>query len=168
MCIFTSMNIDNVLNRFESMHIKVISTQNSLDSQLKHYTCLSSSCLLQGAYKNDFLGLEFEPMFAGEPKMTGEEVIQKIFGVKVTHSKWWDLAAIVLILVCYRILFFIVLKLKERAEPALKALQAKRTMRSLNKRPSFRKVPSLSSLSSRRHQALHSLSSQEGLTSPIH
>ncbi|KAF2607343.1 hypothetical protein F2Q68_00043973 [Brassica cretica] len=126
------------------------------------------SWAIQGAYKNDFLGLEFEPMFAGEPKMTGEEVIQKIFGVKVTHSKWWDLAAIVLILVCYRILFFIVLKLKERAEPALKALQAKRTMRSLNKRPSFRKVPSLSSLSSRRHQALHSLSSQEGLTSPIH
>ncbi|ESQ30334.1 hypothetical protein EUTSA_v10011278mg [Eutrema salsugineum] len=125
------------------------------------------SWAIQGAYKNDFLGLEFEPMFAGEPKMTGEEVIRKIFGVKVTHSKWWDLAAIVLILVCYRILFFIVLKLKERAEPALKALQAKRTMKSLNKRPSFRKVPSLSSISSRRHQPLHSLSSQEGLTSPI-
>ncbi|CAH2036401.1 unnamed protein product, partial [Thlaspi arvense] len=125
------------------------------------------SWAIQGAYKNDFLGLEFDPMFAGEPKMTGEEVIRKIFGVTVTHSKWWDLAAIVLILVCYRILFFIVLKLKERAEPALKALQAKRTMKSLNKRPSFRKVPSLSSLSSRRHQPLRSLSSQEGLTSPI-
>ncbi|KAL1220905.1 ABC transporter G family member 12 [Cardamine amara subsp. amara] len=128
------------------------------------------SWAIQGAYKNDFLGLEFEPMFAGEPKMKGEEVIKKIFGVEVTHSKWWDLAAVVLILVCYRILFFIVLKLKERAEPALRALQAKRTMKSLNKRPSFRKVPSLrslSSLSSRRHQPLRSLSSQEGLTSPI-
>ncbi|CAD5315238.1 unnamed protein product [Arabidopsis thaliana] len=123
--------------------------------------------LPKGAYKNDFLGLEFDPMFAGEPKMTGEQVINKIFGVQVTHSKWWDLSAIVLILVCYRILFFIVLKLKERAEPALKAIQAKRTMKSLKKRPSFKKVPSLSSLSSRRHQPLHSLSSQEGLTSPI-
>ncbi|CAH8255292.1 unnamed protein product [Arabidopsis lyrata] len=125
------------------------------------------SWAIQGAYKNDFLGLEFDPMFAGEPKMTGEQVINKIFGVQVTHSKWWDLSAIVLILVCYRILFFIVLKLKERAEPALKAIQAKRTMKTLKKRPSFKKVPSLSSLSSRRHQPLHSLSSQEGLTSPI-
>ena len=71
--------------------------------------------MLQGGYKNDFLGLEFEPLFPGEPKMTGEEVINKIFRVKVTHSKWWDLAAVVGILVCYRLLFFVVLKLTERA-----------------------------------------------------
>ncbi|EOA30003.1 hypothetical protein CARUB_v10013106mg [Capsella rubella] len=130
------------------------------------------SWAIQGGYKNDFLGLEFEPLFPGEPKMTGEEVIEKIFGVKVTYSKWWDLAAVVGILVCYRLLFFVVLKLKERAGPALKAIQAKRTMRNLDRRPSFKRMPSLSlslsSMSSRRHQPLRSLSSQEGLNSPIH
>lgn len=128
--------------------------------------------MLQGGYKNDFLGLEFEPLFPGEPKMTGEEVINKIFRVKVTYSKWWDLAAVVAILVCYRLLFFVVLKLRERAGPALKAIQAKRTMRNLDRRPSFKRMPSLSlslsSMSSRRHQPLRSLSSQEGLNSPIH
>ncbi|KAL1197407.1 ABC transporter G family member 15 [Cardamine amara subsp. amara] len=130
------------------------------------------SWAIQGGYKNDFLGLEFEPLFPGEPKMTGEEVIRKVFGVKVTYSKWWDLAAVVAILVCYRLLFFVVLKLKERAGPALKAIQAKRTMRNLDKRPSFKRMPSLSlslsSMSSRRHHPLRSLSSQEGLNSPIH
>ncbi|XP_010544179.1 PREDICTED: ABC transporter G family member 12 [Tarenaya hassleriana] len=125
------------------------------------------SWAIQGAYKNDFLGLEFESLLPGDPKMTGEEVIQKIFGVKVTHSKWWDLSAIVLILVCYRILFFAVLKLKESAMPVFKALQAKRTMKILDKRPSLKNIASLSSMSSRRHHPLHSLSSQEGLTSPI-
>jgi hypothetical protein len=130
------------------------------------------SWAIQGGYKNDFLGLEFEPLFPGEPKMTGEEVIEKVFGVKVTYSKWWDLAAVVAILVCYRLLFFVVLKLRERAGPALKAIQAKRTMRNLDRRPSFKRMPSLSlslsSMSSRRHQPLRSLSSQEGLNSPIH
>ncbi|CAL9221698.1 unnamed protein product [Arabidopsis halleri] len=130
------------------------------------------SWAIQGGYKNDFLGLEFEPMFPGEPKMRGEEVIEKVFGVKVTYSKWWDLAAVVAILVCYRLLFFVVLKLRERAGPALKAIQAKRTMRNLDRRPSFKRMPSLSlslsSMSSRRHQPLRSLSSQEGLNSPIH
>ncbi|KAH0926767.1 hypothetical protein HID58_019023 [Brassica napus] len=130
------------------------------------------SWAIQGGYKNDFLGLEFEPLFPGEPKMTGEEVINKIFRVKVTHSKWWDLAAVVGILVCYRLLFFVVLKLKERAGPALKAIQAKRTMRNLDRRPSFKRMPSLSlslsSMSSRRHQPFRSLSSQEGLNSPAH
>ncbi|WZY73096.1 hypothetical protein YC2023_005336 [Brassica napus] len=31
-----------------------------------------------GVYKNDFLELEFEPLFPGAPKLTGEEVINKL------------------------------------------------------------------------------------------
>uniref|UniRef100_A0A0D3ABW9 Uncharacterized protein n=1 Tax=Brassica oleracea var. oleracea TaxID=109376 RepID=A0A0D3ABW9_BRAOL len=130
--------------------------------------------MLKGEYKNDFLGLEFEPLFPGEPKLTGEEVINKVFRVKVlAHSKWWDLAAVAAILMCYRLLFFVVLikAIQERAGPALKAIQAKRNMRSLDKRPSFKRMPSLSvslSMSSRRHLPLRSLSCYEGLNSPAH
>ncbi|KAH8498980.1 hypothetical protein Peur_074129 [Populus x canadensis] len=119
---------------------------------------------IQGAYKNDFLGLEFDPLIPGDPKIPGEFVITRMFGIPLDYSKWWDLSAIYLILVGYRILFFIVLKLKERALPFVEDLYSKRTLHILEKRPSFRKAPSFSS---RRHQPLHSLSSQEGLSSPL-
>ncbi|KAJ9139657.1 hypothetical protein P3X46_030370 [Hevea brasiliensis] len=120
---------------------------------------------LQGGYKNDFLGLEFEPLLPGEPKLSGEFIVTNVFGVPLDHSKWWDLSVIFLILICYRVLFFVVLKFKERASPIVKDLYSKRTLQKLEKRPSFRKMPSSAST---RHETLHSLASQEGLNSPLH
>ncbi|KAH0943276.1 hypothetical protein HID58_002913 [Brassica napus] len=67
--------------------------------------------MLKGVYKNDFLELGFEPLFPGAPKLTGEEVINKVFKM-VGLSCCCRLAAI---LMCYRLLFFVVLKLTERA-----------------------------------------------------
>ncbi|WCJ36870.1 ABC-2 type transporter family protein [Euphorbia peplus] len=120
---------------------------------------------LQGAYKNDFIGLEFDNMFPGQPKLTGEYIITEVFGVTLHRSKWFDLSMIFVILLGYRLLFFVVLKLKERASPIMKNIYSKRTLQRLEKRPSFRKI---TSITSRRHQPLHSLSSQEGLNSPLH
>ncbi|KAL6195980.1 hypothetical protein ACLB2K_031597 [Fragaria x ananassa] len=77
---------------------------------------------IQGAYKNDFLGLEFEPMIAGEPKLSGEYVVTHTFGIPLEHSKWWDLVAILAILVSYRVLFFLILKFKESASPLFQTL----------------------------------------------
>ncbi|XP_052182079.1 ABC transporter G family member 15-like [Diospyros lotus] len=119
---------------------------------------------LQGGYKNDMIGLEFEPPRPGQPKLKGEVIINTVLGVSLEHSKWWDLAAVVLILVCYRLLFFVILKLKERASPAFRLLYTKTTLHRLRKRASFRKTPSFPS---KRQQVMHSLSSQEGLSSPI-
>nr|QMS43326.1 ATP-binding cassette transporter G family member 12 [Medicago truncatula] len=119
----------------------------------------------QGSYKNDLLGLEFDPLLPGDPKLTGEYVITHMFGVELSHSKWWDLGALFIILICYRILFFIILKFKERALPLFQALYAKRTLHQLEKRPSFKKMSSFTSM---RRQPLHSLSSQEDLDSPLH
>ncbi|KAL5766494.1 hypothetical protein ACOSP7_017111 [Xanthoceras sorbifolium] len=119
---------------------------------------------MQGAYKNDFIGLEFDPMFPGSPRLKGEDIIRNIFGVPIDRSKWWDLSALLLILVCYRLLFFIILKFKERVSPMFQSIYAKKTLQHLDKRPSFRKIPSFSS---KRHNSLHSLSSQEGLNSPL-
>ncbi|XP_065867290.1 ABC transporter G family member 15-like [Euphorbia lathyris] len=120
---------------------------------------------LQGAYKNDFLGLEFDALDPSAPKLTGEYIITQVFGVTLHRSKWFDLSMIFVILVGYRLLFFVVLKLKERASPIMKNIYSKRTLQRLEKRPSFRKI---TSITSRRHQPLHSLSSQEGLNSPLH
>ncbi|KAA8528070.1 hypothetical protein F0562_035061 [Nyssa sinensis] len=119
---------------------------------------------IQGAYKNDMRGLEFDPLIPGDPKLKGEYVLEHMLGIPLDHSKWWDLFSILVILIFYRLLFFIILKFKERASPIFRSLNAKRTLHYLKKRPSFRQQPAFSS---KRHQPLHSLSSQEGLSSPI-
>ncbi|KAL3828210.1 hypothetical protein ACJIZ3_017012 [Penstemon smallii] len=120
---------------------------------------------LQGAYKNDMIGLEFEPLVPGQPKLKGERVLTSLLGISLNHSKWWDLAVVVAILIAYRLLFYSILKLKERALPILQTFYAKRTIHHMMQRPSFRKTPPFPS---KRHQVAHSLSSQEGLNSPLH
>ncbi|KAL8055529.1 hypothetical protein ABFS82_04G061600 [Erythranthe guttata] len=120
---------------------------------------------LQGGYKNDMLGLVFDsdPM-SGQTKVTGEYVLTHLFGVSLDHSKWWDLFALYVLVIVYRIVFFLILKLKERATPYFHSLYATRTLHRLKMQPSLQKLPSRPS---KRHHNLRSLSSQEGLTSPI-
>ncbi|KAJ6670791.1 ABC TRANSPORTER G FAMILY MEMBER 13 [Salix viminalis] len=95
---------------------------------------------LQGAYKNDMIGLEFDPLVPGGPKLKGEEVLTTVLGISLDHSKWWDLAAVLFILVGFRLLFFAILKFKERTLPMLRTINSRRTMKQLMKRPSFRKT----------------------------
>ncbi|KAJ9164327.1 hypothetical protein P3X46_023920 [Hevea brasiliensis] len=129
---------------------------------------------LQGAYKNDMIGIEFDPLVPGNPKLKGEFVLSTMLGIDLHHSKWWDLVAVVVILIAFRLLFYAILKFKERTMPVFHKLYAQRTIKHLKKRPSFRNsspFPSFrksSPFPSTRHQTLHSLSSQEGLNSPIH
>lgn len=119
---------------------------------------------MQGAYKNDILGLMFDPLVPGDPQISGEDVITTMYGLSLDHSKWWDLFAVYLILIAYRVMFFIILKVNERAGPYFRSLYAKRSLYRLNQRPSFKRKPSILS---KRYSNLHSLSSQEGLNSPM-
>ncbi|XP_020540699.1 ABC transporter G family member 12 isoform X2 [Jatropha curcas] len=120
---------------------------------------------LQGAYKNDLIGIEFDPLVPGSPKLKGEVILTTMLGIRVDYSKWWDIVAIVVILIAFRLLFYAILKFKERTLPVFRKLYSRRTIKHMKKRPSFRKNSPFPSL---RHQPLHSLSSQEGLNSPIH
>ncbi|XP_027355162.1 ABC transporter G family member 15-like [Abrus precatorius] len=120
---------------------------------------------LQGAYKNDMIGMEFDSSVPGGPKLKGEIILKTMLGIQVDNSKWWDLAAVMVILLSLRVLFFFILKFKERVAPFIYSIYAKQTLQRIKKRPSFRKAPSFPS---KRHQSLHPLSSQEGLNSPIH
>lgn len=120
---------------------------------------------MQGAYKNDLLGLEFDPMIPGDPKLKGSYIIEHMYKIPLNHNKWWDLFALLVILISYRMTFFIILKIKERASPWFWALHAKRTLHRLSNRASLRKRAQ--SFTSMRHQPIRSLSSQEGLSSPI-
>uniref|UniRef100_A0A5B6ZC68 Putative ABC-2 type transporter family protein isoform 1 n=1 Tax=Davidia involucrata TaxID=16924 RepID=A0A5B6ZC68_DAVIN len=138
----------------------------------------SMTWALQGAYKNDMIGMEFDPLEPGDPKLKGEVIINSMLGISLDYSKWWDLFAVIAILIGYRLLFFTIIKFKERASPLFRTLYAKRTLHRLKKRPSFRKTPSFPSMRisfrktpsfpSNRHQDTpYPLSSQEGLNSPI-
>ncbi|XP_019056036.1 PREDICTED: ABC transporter G family member 15-like [Nelumbo nucifera] len=100
------------------------------------------SWAFQGVCKNDLLGLEFDPLIPGDPKLKGGVVIQTMYGMTLDHSKWWDLTAVIIILISYRVLFFFILKLKEIASPLFHTLYAKRTIRKINRRPSFRRKAS--------------------------
>ncbi|TKY62630.1 ABC transporter G family member 15 [Spatholobus suberectus] len=115
-----------------------------------------------GQFKNDLIGLEFEPKVLGNTKIKGEEILHVTFEIRTDYSKWWDLGVLVCFLICYRLLFFLVLKHKERASSLL---HTKRTLLLdiLLRRPSLKDKY----ISSKRHQPLHPLSAQEGLSSPI-
>lgn len=119
---------------------------------------------MQGALKNDIVGLEFDPLIPGNPRLEGSVIITSMFGISLDHSKWLDLLALYVLIVCYRLFFFFVLKAKERTTPFFQSLYARRALHRFRKRPSFKKKPSYGS---KRHSNLYSLSSQEGLNSPI-
>ncbi|KAK4278675.1 hypothetical protein QN277_016491 [Acacia crassicarpa] len=125
---------------------------------------------LQGAYKNDMIGLEFEAMNPCEPKLKGENILRTMLGIEVDHSKWWDLAAVATILISFR-LFLSSFSSSSESSLRLGFINSTRNelLHRIKKRPSFRKAAaSLSFPSKRHHQPLHPLSSQVGLTSPIH
>uniref|UniRef100_A0A0D3G4N3 ABC transporter domain-containing protein n=1 Tax=Oryza barthii TaxID=65489 RepID=A0A0D3G4N3_9ORYZ len=122
---------------------------------------------LKGAYKNDLIGLEFEPMMPGQPKLTGEYIITKMMGLSLNHSKWLDLSMIFVLLFAYRLIFFLVLKAKEAAAPYIRVAYTRFTIKRLERRASFRKTLAMSSMSKRHNQPPHPMAVQEGLNSPM-
>ncbi|KAF3330745.1 ABC transporter G family member 15-like protein [Carex littledalei] len=122
------------------------------------------SWALQGGYKNDLLGLEFDPLWPGDKKLTGEYIITNLFGIKLNHSKWFDLGIMFVILLAYRLIFFCVLKLKESASPLYRTVYAQVTVRKLMNNPSLKKK---FVSTSKRHQPPHPMAIQEGLSSPL-
>ncbi|KAK7244556.1 hypothetical protein RIF29_39380 [Crotalaria pallida] len=116
---------------------------------------------IQGQFKNDLIGLEFEPLVPGDARIKGEVILQDTFGIQTSYSKWWDLGALVCLLISYRLLFFLVLKHKERVSSLLSTKRA--LLNILHRRPSLKDKY----ISSKRHQSLYPLSAQEDLSSPI-
>ncbi|PQP94881.1 ABC transporter G family member 15-like [Prunus yedoensis var. nudiflora] len=95
---------------------------------------------IQGQFKNDMIGLEFDPQVPGEPKLKGEDVLLHMYGINPKISKWWDLAALAAL------------------------LYAKANFLHKAKRAPLRKEPLISS---KRQKTLNPLASQEGLGSPL-
>ncbi|KAJ6425790.1 hypothetical protein OIU84_026381 [Salix udensis] len=119
---------------------------------------------IQGEYKNEMIGREFDPFLPGNSKLKGETVLQTVFGVPLSHSKWWDLTALLLLSLTHRLVLYMVLKYKDRIALKFPRLHADKTLQHLAMRVS-KAGERLSS--SKRHDPQHPLSSQEGLRSPI-
>ncbi|XP_038974881.1 ABC transporter G family member 1-like [Phoenix dactylifera] len=80
----------------------------------------------QGFYKNEFLGLTFPNNQAGgPPTITGEEILRGTWQVEMGYSKWIDLAVLFGMVILYRVLFLVIVKITEKVKPMMKALLVK-------------------------------------------
>ncbi|KAF7804068.1 ABC transporter G family member 15-like [Senna tora] len=116
---------------------------------------IGSATGVTGQFKNDLIGLEFEGVVPGDAKIKGEVILEDIFGIKTNYSKWWDLGALVCLLILYRLLFYFTLKHRERASSLFHNLLTS----------SLLKQNYISS--SKRRQILYPLSAQEAFSSPM-
>ncbi|MCO5611445.1 hypothetical protein L7F22_065698 [Adiantum nelumboides] len=82
---------------------------------------------LQGQYKNDYLGLHFDNVSPLLPPITGEQIITEKFQIDLSWNKWWDTAMIYVFIIMYRFIFFLNIKLNEKATPYVRAFLTKQT-----------------------------------------
>ncbi|KAJ8485213.1 hypothetical protein OPV22_017698 [Ensete ventricosum] len=118
------------------------------------------SWALQGNYKNNLIGLEFDPLIPGDPKLSGEYILENVFRISLHQSKWIDLMVIFVLLISYRVLFFLILKFKEKASPVFRMIYARVTLKQIMK------LKRRTMSSSSRHPRQHPMALQEGLGSP--
>jgi hypothetical protein len=82
--------------------------------------------LLQGMYQNDFLGLTFQnSIMNGKPvgpPITGLYVVQNLYEIQTSRSKWIDLTVVFGMVIGYRVTFFLMIKFIERVKPVLHSL----------------------------------------------
>ncbi|XP_061342942.1 ABC transporter G family member 11-like [Gastrolobium bilobum] len=83
---------------------------------------------LQGQYQNDLKGLIFDNQTPDLPKIPGEYILENVFQIDVTRSKWIDLSVILSMIVIYRIIFFIMIKINEDVTPWVRGYLARRRM----------------------------------------
>ncbi|KAI8020011.1 ABC transporter G family member 11 [Camellia lanceoleosa] len=83
---------------------------------------------LQGQYQNDLNGLVFDNQSPDLPKIPGEYILEYVFQINVKRSKWADLSVLFSMIVIYRILFFIMIKISEDVTPWIRGYIARRRM----------------------------------------
>ncbi|KAH7351993.1 hypothetical protein KP509_19G024200 [Ceratopteris richardii] len=82
---------------------------------------------LQGQYKNDYMGLEFDNVSPLFPPITGKEILTEKFQIDLSWNKWWNAAMVFAFFFAYRIIFFMNIKLNEQATPYIRACLTRKT-----------------------------------------
>eukprot|EP01018_Ginkgo_biloba_P007478 Gb_00371 [translate_table: standard] len=79
----------------------------------------------QGFYKNDFEGLNFGSKEVGGTTISGDEILRETWQVDMGYSKWVDLLILGGMVIVYRLLFFLIIKLKEKVKPIIRKMLSK-------------------------------------------
>jgi len=82
---------------------------------------------LQGLFKNDLPGLTFKNIIGPDdkpigPDLSGSYVLVHLYGVDNKRGKWGDLGIIFAMIIAYRILFLVFIKLSEKLGPRLRVI----------------------------------------------
>ncbi|BAT73944.1 hypothetical protein LR48_Vigan01g082400 [Vigna angularis] len=84
----------------------------------------------QGMFKNEYEGLRFEAENDGGSShsyITGEEVLRNVWQVDMSYSKWVNLAILLGMIVLYRVLFLVIIKIEEKLKTVVVPLSSKRS-----------------------------------------
>lgn len=100
---------------------------------LKKHTYAANNCInneisFQGQYQNDLEGLLFDNQTPDLPKIPGWYILENVFQIDVNRSKWIDLIVIFSMIIIYRIIFFIMIKINEDVTPWVRGYIARRRM----------------------------------------
>ncbi|KAG6521774.1 hypothetical protein ZIOFF_018900 [Zingiber officinale] len=79
-------------------------------------------------YQNDLEGILFDNQSPDLPKIPGEYVLENIFQIDIHRSKWWDLSVLFSMIVIYRIIFFLMIKINEDVTPWFRGYIARRRL----------------------------------------
>lgn len=89
---------------------------------------------MQGQYQNDLKGLVFNNQDDELPKISGEYILENVFQIDVNRSKWLDLAVLFSMIIIYRLLFFIMIKISEDVTPWVRGYIARRRVQKRRQR----------------------------------
>lgn len=101
-----------------SLKMNIISIENKLVTVQRVFW--------QGQYQNDLKGLFFDNQIPGLPKISGEYVLMNVFQINVHRSKWLDLSVLFCMIIIYRVLFFVMIKISEDISPWIRGYIARR------------------------------------------
>ncbi|CAL4994692.1 unnamed protein product [Urochloa decumbens] len=77
---------------------------------------------VQGFYKNEFMGLSFpsDQLVESNVTISGVQVLKSKLQVEMGYSKWVNLAILCAMMVLYRLIFFVIVKIAEEFGPKLR------------------------------------------------
>uniref|UniRef100_A0A0D9XYR3 ABC transporter domain-containing protein n=1 Tax=Leersia perrieri TaxID=77586 RepID=A0A0D9XYR3_9ORYZ len=105
---------------------------NELPKPVWKYPCYYISFhkyAVQGFYKNEFLGLSFpsDQLIEANATISGLQVLKQKLQVEMGYSKWVNLAILFGMMVIYRMMFFIIVKVAEELRPKLRGWRCRRS-----------------------------------------
>ncbi|CAI9774018.1 unnamed protein product [Fraxinus pennsylvanica] len=80
----------------------------------------------QGGCRNDLEGLVFDNQTPDLPKIPGEFILENIFQINLRRSKWVNLGVIFGMMIIYRLIFLMMIKINEDVAPSVHGCIARR------------------------------------------